>query len=472
MENDLIATVDVFLQGHPTIKYIPRSSPDFATARKVWNCSRLDQPLVIVQPQSAEDVVTLIKFVKSNGIPFSIRSGGHNLEGRALVQDALLIDLRALDSVTVADDLKSATVGGGILQDELINQLWARGVATPTGTIPHVGYFGWASYGGYGPFSSKWGLGVDQITSATVVDPNGNLVKLEGNDPLLKGIRGAGGVFGVIVDLTIKVYPAPTILAGPIVFDSSDITTTFTQVNTAYSNLLDTETLPSQLSLQRISFHSPHGLAFAFLFAWLGIDTEENLGEGQRWSQRIASLGPAKMNMVKPTTIPEWISGAGVHVPKAVYGSASTCSLSHITPEVADAIGSNLVHLPANAGAMLTIHHLRGPSAEPQKPGRDSMFGLRQPHFMLEFLGYSVEPEKQDESESWANKFAADVEKAASSSGSLLPISYISLYPSTRSSSSAEWVKKVYGDSAALLYELKASFDPENLFKHTVPSLE
>ncbi|KAJ5713944.1 uncharacterized protein N7483_011125 [Penicillium malachiteum] len=472
MKTDLIASMKTFFQGHPTIRYIPRSSAEFATVREVWNCSRPDQPLAIAQPQSAEDVATLIKFVKSNAIPFSIRSGGHNLEGRALVQDALLIDLRTLDSVAVAEDLKSATVGGGILQGELINQLWAKGVATSTGSIPHVGFFGWASYGGYGPFSSKWGLGVDNIIGATVVDPNGNLIKLEGSDPLLKGIRGAGGVFGVIVDLTIKVYPAPTLLAGPILFDTSDITTSFTKINTAYSNLLDAETIPSQLTLQRVSFYSPRGLAFAFLFAWAGTGTEEDLEEGQRWSQKIASLGPAKINMVKPTTIPEWVSGAGAHVPKAVYGSASTYNLSHITSKVAEAIGSNLAHLPADAGAMCTIHQVRGPSAAPQEPGSDSIFGPRQPHFMIEILGYSVGSDKQADSESWADKFSADVEKAASSSGALLPTSYISLYTSTRSSSSAEWVKKVYGDSATSLYDLKASFDPDNLFKHTVPSLE
>ncbi|KAJ5712235.1 6-hydroxy-D-nicotine oxidase [Penicillium malachiteum] len=191
-----ISTVEAFLQEHPSsIKLIPPSSAEFAATREVWNGSRPDQPLAIVQPQSNEDVAILIKFVKSHAIPFSLRSSGHNLEGLALVQDALLIDLRALNSVTVASDRNSARV---------------QGLATSIGTIPHVGYYGWASYGGYGPFSSKWGLGVDQILSVTLVDPNGNFIKLEADDPLLKGIRGAGGVFGVIVDVTIKVYPAPS----------------------------------------------------------------------------------------------------------------------------------------------------------------------------------------------------------------------------------------------------------------------
>ncbi|KAJ5083727.1 D-lactate dehydrogenase [Penicillium angulare] len=468
MAANQLATVQAFLQGHPTVKFIPPSSAEFTTAREVWNGSRPDKPLAIVQPQSSEDVATLIKFVKSNAIPFSIRAGGHNLEGRALVQDALLIDIRALNSVTVADDRQSARVGGGTLQGEVVKRLWSEGVATATGTIPHVGYFGWASYGGYGPFSSKWGLGVDQIIGATVVDPNGSLVKIGANDAVLKGIRGAGGVFGVIVDVTIKVYPAPSLLAGPIIFDTSDITKSYTDVNTAYNNLLDTETLPPQLTLQRVTFNSPRGLAFAFLFAWSG--TEDELQEGQKWSEKISSLGPAKMNMVKPTTIPEWISGAGAHVPRVVYGSSRTYNVSSITPEVAEAIGSNLAHLPADAGAMFSLHQVRGPSATPQV--HTSVFEPREPHFMLEILGYSVTPEKQSDSEAWAETFAADVEAAASSSGVLLPTSYVSVYSAAHSDSANEWVKKVYGDSTDELRALKATFDPENVFKFTVPSLE
>jgi FAD/FMN-containing dehydrogenase len=64
-------------------------------------------------------------------------------------------------------------------------------------------------YGGYGPFSPHWGLGVDQIVGATVVDPNGDIVNAD--EALLEGIRGAGGLFGVIIDLTVKVYPLTSV---------------------------------------------------------------------------------------------------------------------------------------------------------------------------------------------------------------------------------------------------------------------
>ena len=216
-----LATMEVFLQGYPAIKYIPPSSEEFAAASKVFQRSRSDKPSAIIQPQSVNDVVALIKFAKSNEISFTLRTGGHNLEGLTLVQDVLLIDLTGLSSVTVADDRKSAIVGGGILQGDLAKKLWDEGVATATGNIPTVGYFGWASYGGYGPFSANWGLGVDNIIGATVVSSSGDIVKIGPNDALLKGIRGAGGAFGVVVDVTIKVYPAPSVRMPLIVLYKS-----------------------------------------------------------------------------------------------------------------------------------------------------------------------------------------------------------------------------------------------------------
>jgi FAD/FMN-containing dehydrogenase len=74
-----------------------------------------------------------------------------------------------------------------------------------SGTIASVGYVGWATLGGYGPFSALYGLGADQIVGAKIVNATGELVVA--NDQMLRGIRGGGGIFGVIVELTIKVYP-------------------------------------------------------------------------------------------------------------------------------------------------------------------------------------------------------------------------------------------------------------------------
>lgn len=64
-------------------------------------------------------------------------------------------------------------------------------------------------FGGYGPFSSHWGLGVDQIVAATLVNAEGEIV--EADESMLKCIRGAGAIFGIILSISIKVYPLKSV---------------------------------------------------------------------------------------------------------------------------------------------------------------------------------------------------------------------------------------------------------------------
>ncbi|GFF30897.1 6-hydroxy-D-nicotine oxidase [Aspergillus udagawae] len=457
-----LTALESFLQAHPTIKYIPPSSPEYPSARKVWNGSRRDNPLAIVQPQSTSDVVSLIRFSKSQSLPFTLRSGGHNLEGRSLVDGALLIDLRALNAVTVAPDRKSAVVQGGILQGELANRLWTEGLATPTGSIPSVGYVGWATYGGYGSFSSHWGLGADQILAATVINPDGEIIAAD--EALLQGIRGAGGLFGVIIDLTIKVYPLTTLLSGAILYDSTDITKTFIDFNAAYRALLDSDPLPPQLTIQQIVINSPSaGRLLAAIFVWSSPDTTT----GHAWAAKIADLAPTLANTVAESTIPSLLASTDALVPSTTYGASSTHSIRRITPAVAETIGQYLATMPSDPGTMFSIHQLRGPSVTPQK--HSNVFAAREPHYMLEILGYAAEETLSAEAMEWAVQMARAVERA--DPGNVLPTAYISLYNTAAAASSDEVLRRVYGDKAEVVRDLKRGFDPGNVFRLTVPSL-
>lgn len=211
MANSQLASLETFLEKHPHITYATPSSPNYASLRQIFTRDQHATPLAIVRPVSATDVSLLVKFAVSNSIKFTIRTGGHNLSGACFAQDALTIDMRDIAHVEIASDKKTARIGGGILQLDLAIELEKDGLATPTGTIASVGYVGWATYGGYGPFSNQWGLGVDQIVGAKVVNAKGDVV--EADERLLKGLRGGGGLFGVIVELTIRVYPLKKVYA-------------------------------------------------------------------------------------------------------------------------------------------------------------------------------------------------------------------------------------------------------------------
>ena len=196
-----------YLAHHPRITYVTPSSANYTAQRETYIADNSAVPLAIVRPQNAEDVAALVSFSKANDIDFVVRSGGHDLYGRSEVDGALTIDMRDINFVDTNSTSKNesvAKIGGGILMFDLATKLSKYDLATAFGSIASVGYVGWSTYGGYGGFSPHYGLGVDQIIGAKIVNAGGEVV--DANPAVLKGIRGAGGNFGVIVELTIKVY--------------------------------------------------------------------------------------------------------------------------------------------------------------------------------------------------------------------------------------------------------------------------
>ena len=191
------------------IPWFDTSSSEYESKRKTYDLGNTTTPYAIACPRNARDVAALVQHSIDAGIPITVRSGGHDLFGRSVAQSAICVDMRAIDFVEIAPDKTSARIGGGILFGKLVQELTLKNLTTPFAGVPSIGYFGWASLGGYGGVSGQWGLGVDQIIGAEIVDALGNIVQAD--EEMLKGIKGAGGNFGVVVALRIKLYELKTV---------------------------------------------------------------------------------------------------------------------------------------------------------------------------------------------------------------------------------------------------------------------
>ncbi|WP_132288714.1 FAD-binding oxidoreductase [Kribbella sp. VKM Ac-2568] len=183
-------------------------------ARRVWNADIDRRPAVIVSCRTAEEVRAAIAFATTTGLEIAVRGGAHNPTGAASVDDGLVIDLSGMNQVTVDPAAKRAKVGGGALLADLDAATQAHGLAVPAGMISHTGVGGLTLGGGMGWLTRLGGLSIDDLVSARVVTADGRILRAaEDEHPeLFWALRGGGGNFGVVTEFEFRLYDV-----GPLV---------------------------------------------------------------------------------------------------------------------------------------------------------------------------------------------------------------------------------------------------------------
>lgn len=119
----------------PSLQLVSQEDADYEARRKIYNSAVDKKPLAIVVAKSADEVAAVVKFASYHGADITIRAGGHDLFGRSLVDDAIVIDIRALNEVQVNKHAGTAKVGGGVLSLHLSKALAEHGCITPCPNI-------------------------------------------------------------------------------------------------------------------------------------------------------------------------------------------------------------------------------------------------------------------------------------------------------------------------------------------------
>ena len=104
--------VDEFAAGLAG-RVIRPADADYDDARRIWNAAIDRHPGLIVRCLGAADVVDAVKFARANDLLVAVRGGGHNVAGRALCDDGIVIDLSAMRGVLVDPETRTVRVQGG-----------------------------------------------------------------------------------------------------------------------------------------------------------------------------------------------------------------------------------------------------------------------------------------------------------------------------------------------------------------------
>jgi FAD/FMN-containing dehydrogenase len=206
------------LRGQLRGEIITPEDARYDDARKVYNSTVDKHPAAIARCFDAADVSAAIGYAREHGLDISIRGAGHNPAGFAVADDGLVIDLSLQRWVRVDPDTQLVQVGGGCTLADIDHATHPYGLAIPVGTFGTTGIGGLALGGGLGHLTRRFGLSIDNLVEADVVLADGSIVKAstEQNPDLFWALRGGGGNFGVVTAFTFQGQPASTVIAGPM----------------------------------------------------------------------------------------------------------------------------------------------------------------------------------------------------------------------------------------------------------------
>ncbi|KAL1873444.1 hypothetical protein VTK73DRAFT_989 [Phialemonium thermophilum] len=441
-----------------------KSSPDFSRLWPSVSHEHGQPPLAVLRPASEDEVAAAVRFCTTSQppIPFSIRSGGLDPAGRSRTPDGqgLVIDMRSVDSMVIAEDRKTVIVGGGVICGRLVHFLDDNGLATPTAFSGRVGYVSWACSGGYSCLSGKYGLGVDQIEAGRVVLADGRIVDTDDAhaDPdVLWALRGAGaGIVGVVVQLRIKVYPRPPILAGHVIFPLAGSAALFGKLGE-----LNQRDLPDGFAGDVMIVRPPgtDGIVDLF-FHWILKDDKSDMEEAYEYLKQLESLGTPISSSVSETTpraFIDTIPNPDIYRPLVFF--MRQCDVAGWSHELGEILAGREIPFQANA---VIVHSGHGAIVR-ERP--DACFRDRPRHLMLGFVGAGPRDDArlQRASKDWVVGLDRDVREA----GLALPSQYMTFVEPLEGAG-----LRYYGaEGLERVKCLKERLDPTNRFPQNTPDL-
>src|SRR4029077_17546993 len=98
---------------------ITPDTPDYESARLIFNRAFDTRPAVILRCAGPSDVARALDFAQTKNLPLAVRGGGHNRAGFSMCDGGVVIDLSGMNRVEVDAGKRVARAEAGALVRDL-----------------------------------------------------------------------------------------------------------------------------------------------------------------------------------------------------------------------------------------------------------------------------------------------------------------------------------------------------------------
>ncbi len=417
----------------------------YESARRIWNASVDKKPGLIARCTSSADVVKAINFARANRIQVAVRGGGHNVGGRALCDDGLVIDMSQMRKIDVDTEARTVVAQAGCRLGDLDAATHPHGLVVPAGVVKGTGIAGLTLGGGVGWLVRKYGLTCDNVLSFEVVTADGDIVmaSADENEDLFWGLRGGGGNFGVVVTFTYRAHPLTTVLGGLLIHPRAKAG----EVLRFYRDFM--ETAPDELTAYAAMLHSPDGDPIvAIIPCWCG-----DLDAGEKYLRPMREFGPPLVDAVQPIPFPQMQALFDDAFPDGNHNYWKSTFVNELSDEAIDLLVEHANAVPSPLSVLIV--ELYG-GAMARVGADETAFAHRTSDHVVGILSQWADPADTETNIAWTRGVYDALQPHAS--GAFL-LNFLDQEDDAV-------IRAAFGSNYNRLAELKRKYDPANFFRN------
>lgn len=431
---------------------------EYDADRKLWNAMFDRRPCALAMCTRTADVIAAVRFAREHDLPFTVRGGGHSVDGKALADGALAIDLVPMNGVLVDPQKRRALVQAGAVWRIVDREAQLHGLAVTGGTVSDTGVAGLTLGGGIGWAMRKFGVTVDNVVAINAVSADGEIVRASEteNPDLFWGLRGAGANFAIVTSFEFELHPlGPTVLAGMVLHHGE-------RAAEALRFWRDTvhdspEEVGSMVMLTRAPAAPifPPELHGQLVVMVMMVCTGE-MAKAEETLRPLREWGPPLADMVAPmpyTAAQQMVEAGMAHDVRGYEEGGYIASLSDgfIDAVVAGAQSSPVAAAAKPDSGAIMLSRMGG--AIDRVPDDAMAFSRKDAAYFWDCIAMWQDAEDDEGWMSWAHGLAGTLKKDSATT------SYINL----SSADDVQFLQAAYGpEKFARLVELKNTWDPGN----------